>query len=290
MPDSRWTAEDAEDAYAEGDLERALEVCEALLEANPEEPDALYLMGEVMLELEEFEAAEEIFRDALGLEPESGALYNGLGVALFELCRFDEARKALETALDLDPRLAESRMYLGFFHERRGEFDRAQEQFQHAVSLDSEHFQLPTEISLEQLQAAIEDVIDRLPDALRGYLSGVPWSVEDVPPTATLRSRVPPLSPLLSCLIPGTPRDPVQTPMPLEHAPVEIVLFRRNLARSLQTAGELPTALLHALLFELEGYLELDDAEVEALGIRALLEEAAASTTLEDGPAGRVLH
>jgi len=164
MPDQPWTIADAEDAYAEADLERTLEICELLLERNPDDADALYLMGEAMLELEEYEAAEEIFRDALGLEPEAGGLYNGLGVALFEQCRFDGARKALETALELDPRIAEARMYLGFFHERRGEAEQAEEQYRQAEGLDPEHFQMPAPLTIEQVQQSVELVIDRMPE------------------------------------------------------------------------------------------------------------------------------
>jgi tetratricopeptide (TPR) repeat protein len=292
MPEARCTIEDAEDAYTDGELERTLELCEALLEADPDDTNALYLMGETMLELEEYEAAEEIFRDALGLEPESGALYNGLGVALFELCRFDQARKALNTAVEMDPRIAESRMYLGFFHERRGEFDAAREEFELAAELDPEHFHPPTALSLEEIQAAIELVMDQLPLALGNYLSGVPWRIEDVPATAMLTARRPPLSPLLTCLFAGDARDPVETPVPLDHAPDEITLFRHNFGKSVRTPAELPIALLNAVLFELEHYLSLDEAEIEALG----LTELARGPVITDDPADedissdRVLH
>ena len=121
MTEERPTIEDAELAFEAGLLEQVLEVCEGLLEADPDDVDALYLLGEAMLELEEFEAAHEIFADLLTLEPDAGGAYNGLGVALFELCRFEEARDALSQATELDPRLAEARLYLGYFHERRGE-------------------------------------------------------------------------------------------------------------------------------------------------------------------------
>lgn len=292
MPDARCTIDDAEDAYSDGELERTLELCEILLEADPDDTNALYLMGETMLELEEYEAAEEIFRDALGLEPESGALYNGLGVALFELCRFNQARKALDTALELDPRIAESRMYLGFFHERRGEFDAALGEYELAMDLDPEHFHAPTPLSLEEIQGAIERVMDQLPPAIGSYLSGVPWRIEDVPATATLTARRPPLSPLLTCLFEGDARDPIETPAPLDHAPAEIVLFRQNFEKSIRTPAELHTALLNAVLFELEHYLSLDEAEIKALGLAELARGSvfASGAVDEDVSSDRVLH
>ncbi len=290
MSEPTETIEDAEHAYETGDLDRALEICELIIERDPDDVDALYLMGEAMLEMEEFEAAEEIFRDALRLDPESGGIHNGLGVALFELCRFDEAREALTTALELNPQLAESAIYLAYFHERRGERERAARFYRRAQEIDPEHFHAPIEVTAEVLSDVVEHVLPRLPDAVRAYVRAVPWTIEPLPTTAMLTATRPALSPLTLCLFTGPERDPTETVEPLDHLPREILVFASNFAKTVDRADDLPGVVLRAIVEELSHFLALDAAETEALGLERVLRQLdeAAAAAPEDG--ARTLH
>ncbi len=262
--------EDAEEAYAAGQLDDALAICELLVEANPDDVPALFLMAEAMLDMDEFEGAEELYRDVLRLEPDSAGCYTGLGVALFELCRFDEARRALETANDLDPRIGEGRMYLGYFHERRGEFERAQECFESAVELAPDRYQLPQTLTDEELQETTLDVIAGLPAPLQDYLGATSWSVDYLPPTSLLTRNRPPLSPLTLCLFLGPVRDPRSSGAPLDHAPLGVALFRANFEKSLHDGVELADVVRNALLAEIELFLTLSRDEVADLGLDGL--------------------
>ncbi len=291
MTDEQFTIEDAEVAYEAGQVEQALEICEHLLEADPDSTDALYLMGEAMIELEEFEAAQEIFADLLRLEPDFAGAYNGLGVALFELCRFEEARDALNQAIELDPRLAESRLYLGFFHERRGQDDKAAALFQRAVELDPEAFHAPTDLSTDELDRARVRALAALPAPVRTYLEGIEWRIDELPETSVLTRSWPPLSPLVLCLFEGPPRVPEMVPSPLAHPAQSVVLFRGNFRKVVREPGDLERAMLDTLVLELEHFLDLDRAESEALGLLGLPSRAGGEEgTMLDVSPGRVLH
>lgn len=271
MPDpANSTIEDAEEAFASGLLDDALAICEALVERDPDDAAALYLMAEAMLDLDEFEGAEELFRDVLRFEHDSAGCYTGLGVALFEMCRFDEARRALETANDLDPRIGESRMYLGYFHERRGEFDKALECFESAVELAPDRYVIPQTLTDEQLQDTAREVVTQLPAPLREYLAATPWTVDFLPPTALLTRNRPPLSPLTLCLFLGPVRDPMRVEQPLSHAPLGVSLFRANFEKSLHEGVLLADVVRNALLAEVELFLNLSRDEVADLGLDSL--------------------
>lgn len=270
MTDPQPTLEDAEEAFASGLLDDALAICEALVEQDPDDVAALYLMAEALLDLDEFEGAEELFRDVLRFEPDSAGSYTGLGVALFELCRFDEARRALETANDLDPRIGESRMYLGYFHERRGEFERAHECFESAVELAPDRFVIPQPLTDELLQETALEVVAQLPSPLREYFSTASWTVDFLPPTSLLTRNRPPLSPLTLCLFLGPVRDPDRVERPLSHTPHGVALFRANFEKSLHDGVSLADVVRNALLAEAELFLNLSRDEVAELELDSL--------------------
>ncbi len=285
MAQHRPKIEDAEAAYEGGDLDRALEICEELLRRDAANVDALYLLGEAMLELEEFEAANEIFHDVLRFDPESAGGYNGIGIALFELCRFDEARDALETAVELNPRLPESQMYLGYFYERRGETQQARDCFRQAIEFNGDHFRFPIEVAADVMMDAMEQVLHKLPDPLKTYLLSIPWEIEELPTTAMLRQSYPPMSPLTLCVFRGEPRDPLRTTKPLDHRPDEIRLFSANFGKTVEETAGLPPMLLKAVIHELVQFLDLDAAEGESLGLDSLfqqLEESGSNGWFDD--------
>lgn len=268
MPDPHdLSLEDAEESYAAGQIDQALAICEILVERDPDDVPALFLMAEALLDLDEFEGAQELYRDVLRLEPDSAGCYTGLGVALFELCHFDEARRALETANELDPRIGESRMYLGYFHERRGEFDRAQECFDRAVELAPDRYQLPQPLTDEELQETARDVIAGLPAPLQAYLGSTSWNVDYLPPTSLLTRNQPPLSPMTLCLLLGPVRDPQRTADPLAHPPQGVALFRANFEKSLREGVVLADVVRNALLAEIELFLTLSREEAAAMGL-----------------------
>ncbi len=132
---------------APGDLQRALDLHRAgrladagdiykrLLQANPDNVDALHLMGAVVLAAGDADTAITLIRRATRLQPDYPAPHVNLGNALQAAGRTAEAAEAFRTALDLAPDLAEAASNLANALNALGRFDEAAEAGRRAVDL-----------------------------------------------------------------------------------------------------------------------------------------------------------
>lgn len=75
-----------------------------VIELMPDNPDAYFHRGEVLLDLEDFAAAADDFRNALRLDPGATDAALNLALALSRLGRLEEARQTLLPLLDGHPR------------------------------------------------------------------------------------------------------------------------------------------------------------------------------------------
>lgn len=95
---------------------------QTVLRAQPDNADALNLLGTLALEARRFDVAAGLFRRALQLLPNHPGFSNNLGVACLETRQFPEAAAALETSLANHPRQAEAMVGLAraYQHLNRG--------------------------------------------------------------------------------------------------------------------------------------------------------------------------
>jgi tetratricopeptide (TPR) repeat protein len=131
-------------------LDAALVEAERVLQLQPTNPDALWLLGQIHAEREEWGPAEALHRQALLLDPTLADAQEALAKALEELGRTDEARQAYGKALELrraaetassgrgegsgaDPAELEDR--LGYAYLNAGQYDLAITAFDEALRL-----------------------------------------------------------------------------------------------------------------------------------------------------------
>ena len=97
------------------------------LSLNPDEPDALYALGRVLLSQGAPKPAEECLRRAVALRPEDNRLRRSLANALAAQGRSAEARAELEEALRRKPgdALAHYELAIEFFHSDTPDIDSA---------------------------------------------------------------------------------------------------------------------------------------------------------------------
>ncbi|HXD83614.1 MAG TPA: tetratricopeptide repeat protein [Rudaea sp.] len=112
-----------------GDLDAAEAAYRALLAAEPENADALHLLGVLLHKRGNSTDAEESIRSALMLDPECAQFHLSLGGVLMQQGRDDDAHAAFERALELDPNAPEAHALLGFVHARAGDMAAAEERF-----------------------------------------------------------------------------------------------------------------------------------------------------------------
>jgi len=105
-----------------GDLSAAAEIYQRVLDADPNDPDALHLLGTLYHQRGDHQAAIEHIQSSLEKLPRAVAYYN-LANALRDAARCDEAISAYQRAVELDPHLAEAHLNLGALLRETGRLD-----------------------------------------------------------------------------------------------------------------------------------------------------------------------
>jgi predicted TPR repeat methyltransferase len=108
---------------AEDALHRALELGDGA-------PDVCLLVGTVVLEAGGVEAALELFEAVVRADPDEPQGHASMGLALHWLGRIDDAQAAYRRALDIDPRQPLALKHLGVLYQERDQLDAAAECFE----------------------------------------------------------------------------------------------------------------------------------------------------------------
>ncbi len=118
--------------HGAGDRPRAMKIYASVLEAEPENVNALHLLGMALHEQDRHSEALELLRRAIAARPSAGALYNSLGVVQLALAEYAEAKSTLERAIALDPAPYEPYSNLGTALDHLGAADGATRCFEEA--------------------------------------------------------------------------------------------------------------------------------------------------------------
>lgn len=231
---------------------------------------------------------------AIKLLPGEAAARYERGVALFELCRFAEAKLAFERVLEIDPGHAHALHHLGLILEREGDDAAAASRFAEASRRDSKSFPPMPAVSQPDFADRVRRAVARLPDDVRADLASIHVGTEELPATEDLVAELPPLSPSILGLFRGLPlgRDDVREPSvssgrggrsvksrtapgaspsgnPAHYVAPEraILLYRRNLLRSVSSLEELDRAIERTLLHEVGHLRGEDDGSLRDRGL-----------------------
>lgn len=244
----------------------------------------LLLEGQALIDLGRSEEALAVLARVRRMSPTNVSARFEQGVAHFELCQFDAASDAFRDVLAREPDHAHALYHLGLVDERRGGQGAADGLIARAAARDPRSFVVPPSVSREEFDRRIRAVVASLPESVRAQLAQVPLESSDIPAIDDLTAESPPLSPTILGLFRGLPvglamdgdRTPAvrglrggrpsagrSAPEPAEPAGGSvpgraIVLYRRNILRSISTLGELDAALERTLLHEI-GHLHGED-------------------------------
>ena len=118
-----------------GNLQKAEDVYRKILEKNPNNADALNLMGILANQRKRPDEAESFIRKAIsenGLVP---SYHNNLGIVLQSLNKLDNAIQCYQKALNLEPDFTEAHINLGITLQTQGKLDEAIKHYQKALHL-----------------------------------------------------------------------------------------------------------------------------------------------------------
>lgn len=134
-----------------GQLREAEAIYRRVLQAAPDHPDALHLLGLMARQEGKHELAVELIGRAARLNPVAPVYFN-LGNAYQSLGRLDEAAGSFRQALVLNPRYAAALNNLGIVLQQQGNLEGAIDSFRRAL----------------ELQPGTAELYSNLGDALRG--------------------------------------------------------------------------------------------------------------------------
>jgi tetratricopeptide (TPR) repeat protein len=129
-----------------GQSSEAEELYHLILAREPQQVDALRLLGILHRQRGRFAESMEKLAQALALRPQSAELQNDLGLLHYDDGKFDEAVAALSRSLEIDPSVAETHFNLGNAHFALEQFAEAKSCYERALERNPEladaHFNL----------------------------------------------------------------------------------------------------------------------------------------------------
>ncbi len=127
--------------FQAGRVDAAESVFQQILSHDPNQPDALHLLGIIASASGRHLIAAELIERAIQVAPQNATFHCNLGQVLVTLGRWDEAMQALETALRLDPNHFVALSNLGNLLTLQGRLDAAVHSLRHAIAVKPQYLQ-----------------------------------------------------------------------------------------------------------------------------------------------------
>ncbi len=147
--------DDAIRLHEAGRLREAEQLYRSMLDAEPDDPDALHLLGVLLLQVGEFSDAVAHIRAALEVKEDSTLFRTSLAQAYFRTGRLAEAIEALEAVIEREPDAFNAHSDLGAVRQESGDLDGAIDAYRRAIALNPGlpvvHFNLGTALKQKGL-------------------------------------------------------------------------------------------------------------------------------------------
>ncbi len=151
-----------------GRLREAEEIYRQILAADPDEPDALHLLGLIAHQTGRYDAAVEQIRQAVGLRPDSARFHNSLAVVYAALGQLADAVDSYHAALLAKPDYAEAHCNLGVALLDQGKPNEAIAALQRAIQLNPGYVKAQSNLGIALAAAGRPDqAADAYHEALR---------------------------------------------------------------------------------------------------------------------------
>ncbi|MEA3505462.1 MAG: tetratricopeptide repeat protein, partial [Bacteroidota bacterium] len=126
--------------YAEKNDRLAIEYFNGALNNNPENIDALYLLGVFYQKNYDMEDAEKIYKRIINIDSTNQYSYYNLGyINLVFHEDFGKAASFFQKAIDIDPNYLEAYYNLGYSYELSDEYQKAKLNYQKVLKMDKDY-------------------------------------------------------------------------------------------------------------------------------------------------------
>ena len=141
-----------------GELAKAEGIYQQILQTDPNQPDALHLLGVIYSQVGKHDVSVEFITKALAIEPNLAEAHSNLGLALRELGKLDEAVASYHKVLGLKPDFAEAHSNLGLALMDLGKLDEAVASYHKALAINPDYAKAHGNLGLAlQDLGALED-------------------------------------------------------------------------------------------------------------------------------------
>lgn len=145
-------AQQALEAFAKGDLKKARDSFEKLVEKQPDNSVFLLNLGTVEFRMNDLDAAERTLKDTVLFDPNAAPAWLTLGLIYVERNQPAEALAALSRTVLLEPGNARAHAYLGVAIGQRGWLFGAEQELRKAIEIDPEYADAHFNLALFYLQ------------------------------------------------------------------------------------------------------------------------------------------
>jgi len=122
--------------HRQGQLDRAEELYRAILSADPDEPDAMAMLGTLLSQKGFHDDGLNLIERAISIKPDAADFHANHGLILFAAGQVDAAVRAYEKAIALRPDIANAHYNLGNALLRRGDIHEAIDQYRRALEIN----------------------------------------------------------------------------------------------------------------------------------------------------------
>ena len=116
-----------------GRLQQAEDTYRHVLQLDPRQPDALYLLGTIALQTSRYQKAIELIRQAISIQPGNPYYFYHIGLAAMALNNIAMALQAFQQAVQLKPDFPAVYNDMGVLLERTGDLNAAIESYRKAI-------------------------------------------------------------------------------------------------------------------------------------------------------------
>jgi len=134
--------EEAVALFHAGNFEGARLIYERILQEDPNDCDALNLLGLVDYSLKNYQQALILFRKAISIYPHQASFHSHLGNTFKELGRYSEALESYDQAIRVNPKFAQAYMNRGVLLRKQGRYAEALASFTNSIQLDPNDFKI----------------------------------------------------------------------------------------------------------------------------------------------------
>ncbi|MCA9175750.1 MAG: glycosyltransferase family protein [Planctomycetales bacterium] len=139
MPTANEVLQQGWQFHQSGDLSRAQQLYELVVQQAPNTPNAWCYLGILHFDRKQYDESERCYRRAIELQPEFPIAWSNLGNTLSALERYREGMECCRRALEQRPDYVTAMSNLGAIHVKLGEFGEAAELFRKALEVQPDH-------------------------------------------------------------------------------------------------------------------------------------------------------